>query len=571
MRRLWWVAGTAAFVGLYVVAAVIGSGKRAARLREVDDGGSSSRPFAPGEFEVRVFGPDGLPVPRGWIRVAEVRPNGGGSGGLGTFDGVQRHRSNSREEGSTLWIEFLLPVDRAGSPLPFGAVLLPRIPRDRPLVEIRLPQEKTVEGTVLDPEGKPIEGANVRAFPVLPEEVAGLFADEGRGFHEEALTDAGGGFRIARLGDMEYRIVVALPPDLSQVEPVRVAAGTEGVEIRSGRNTPPLVTVVDAKGDPIPGVGVLAEEDAPVSGPGTPRRPVRPRGSSAAAKTDARGRAWLPGLDRDRQYRLSATPATTAFGWESRDGWIPRDETIVLHRFRSLAFRAEDPAGNPLPVLSFRCWREGDEWCFEGSQSPIRVPEGPLLAWAMVEGSFDVHPEGREVAVAADARQVRLVLDPGLEASFRIAGAPPGATVRAQACSDDRGSYFAPQRREDWLTWRGLRQGESCRMVVTVADSDLCALVEEFQGGDPERVVALAPGRTVKGRVEWPSGAEPGGVGVERRGLVLAAESVGKDGTFTVRGVPPGDWTAVARATLGGEPVKAETPAGEGEAVIRFR
>lgn len=322
-------------------------------LRKVDLRWWEDHPIRRGEIRVRVNGPDGLPVPRGWIRIAHLESTGGG-GGLGTFHGVASKSLAPKSPESTLWIEFLRPCDRDGTPLPFGAVVRERVPWEPREITLILPPESSIEGITLDREGRPLPSVRVRARPAYPPEVAGLFQesevepdpagfnargeDRGDG-HSEARSGPDGKFRLGRLGKMDYLLFADFSGGLPPAEPVRASAGATGVTIQAGANPSPVVTVTDEAGRPVAGAWVTAEEAT--MDRGSPH-PVRPFGEVASGQTDSRGQIALRGLDRSRKYTLEVVP-DPAFRGVGRHGpippgvrgavrneWTPTAETIAL-------------------------------------------------------------------------------------------------------------------------------------------------------------------------------------------------------------------------------------------------
>ena len=572
MRKGWVVAGAVTLVILlYAVAAMMGQARREASAREVDLARFLDRPLGPGEMVVTVTGPDGLPVPRGRVRIAKYGPNGGGSATGGDFRVAERFLLRPTGPGTILRIEFSHPMDLQGRRLPFGGIL--HVVEDPPdgVLDLRLPPEGCIEGRVLDPAGAPVAGATLRALFPRPGEAEDLLEPGDDQLPPGVETDGEGRFRIGRLGPGSWILEVEVPGNLPGIDRTVVEAGTRDLVLRCGENAPPEITVVDAGGAPLPGVEVMAEE---AEGGGTRRQRVH-FGIAASSVTDGSGKARLRGLDRDRSYHLSLRPSNPgAWAGAVRNGWSPRDERIALDPMRQLTVRVVDPEGRPLPVGQIT-WRRavGDPGGNGTGRETFHAPAVPLLVWGWIEGSIDLRPEGREVAVGAEDREVRLVLDPGLEMAVRVANPPPGEEPETVLHSGLRGgSFLAPVRKGASFLWRGLGRGEKCAVLFRAPKAGLCALLTDLEGGGPERSVTLLPGITLAGRVRWPEGSDGGAVWLERdgTGLAVAVESK-KDGSFTAGALPPGEWTAVAATGVGGGRVEARAPAREGEAaVIRF-
>lgn len=287
----------------------------------------------PGDLTVRVVDPSGAPVPRGRVLFHEFAPSGHGWSVETIEDG--RAKGETGYPDRERWIEVMTPADANRHPLPLGAALVGPVPKGEHEITVRLAPEKSIEGRVVDRAGRAVAGARVRAEPVLPE-LPGPRETEDP--HAVATTDEAGRFRLGRLGDRDYRVRVEPPDEYAPPAPLVRAAGATDLTISVGPAASPVVTVVDAAGRPVAGALVFVTE--PPTGeaagdladfPDLPPGVFGPK-ALADARTDAEGRARLPGLAPGASYRLTVQPpaSRTDLGAAVERDWRPADSRVRL-------------------------------------------------------------------------------------------------------------------------------------------------------------------------------------------------------------------------------------------------
>ncbi len=314
-----------------------------------------------------VAGPDGAlePVTEGETRSREVEADGDGRWEVRGLDAAFRYVVHARAAA-------LLPGRAPAPALRAGAVV-----EARPVV---LARPARIEGVVLDPEGRPVEGAQVALvaeggapgfFPAAGRAGA-VIATRGVGPGGPAPLALGGGRGVAT--DAAGRFVLeAVAPGTWGLEARRPglrAARRDGLEVAEGarltdvtlRLGAPLavrVRVVDEVGRAV--VGATVDASSGFGGPlGAP-----PGGGAAGAggagaggggvtpgraTTDGRGEALVAGLE---QAELVLSVAARGFQpWREAIRLGPQDpETpreVLLRPGATLTLRVEDPDGGPV-------------------------------------------------------------------------------------------------------------------------------------------------------------------------------------------------------------------------------
>jgi protocatechuate 3,4-dioxygenase beta subunit len=287
-----------------------------------------------------------------------------------------------------------------------------------------------VTGSVLDPAGKPAEGAIV---------LAGALA---------VKTDASGAFRIEGV-PAGAPAVEAFSKDLAaRSDSVRVKKGeTVEVALRLGRSASVTGTVVDEKTRrPIPGARIAVTTGGFVMRGSAPGR---------RARTDAKGKFRLAGL-RPRAYSIRAgkadyLPVTMPgiVAGVSSPGTI----AIALQKSASIAGRVTDEAGAPVPGARVEIARDsglrailrggaaavlGRGGATTGPDGAFRLrglaPQRNATLQAAKAGFVPAKRYGVTVKSGESVKDVALVVKRGLEARGRVvdsAGQPvAGAEIR---------------------------------------------------------------------------------------------------------------------------------------------
>lgn len=300
----------------------------------------------------------------------------------------------------------------------------------------------TVHGTVLDSDGKPVEGAIV---------VSGALA---------AKTDASGQYRIAGV-PAGFQAVEAFWKDFAaRKDSLRVKKGeTVEVPLRLGRSALVTGTVLDEKTRrPISGVRVSASTG------GFSLRGAEP---GRRARTDAKGKFRLTGL-RSRAYAIRA--AKTDYLPVTMPGVVagvsaPGTISIALQKSASITGRVTDDAGAPVVGARVRIARDtgiraimrGGPAAFLGRPGATTGPDGTFamrglapqknLTLEAVKSSYvTAKRHGVTLGAGQIVKDVALVLKRGLEARGRVtdtAGNPiAGAEIRLAQSERGGGGFM---------------------------------------------------------------------------------------------------------------------------------
>lgn len=512
-----------------------------------------------------VFSTDGRPLagatarlvplrgPGPWLGPRPPRPTGDGGEPAATTGADGRFA-----------VEHLLPgrydllVAAPGhAPLRVPGVEVPEPPGDGDLGSVVLEPGAEIAGRVVDADGRPLAGVEVRRFARDP--LIGRFAMGDGGEPSTVVTGEDGRFVLA---DLQAGAVVDLvldAPGYTQETVAGVVAPTERpllVELLatatvSGR-------VVDGAGAGVAGATVQAMPDAA----GSPGR-RRFDGRVAVARTDDDGRFEIgevaPGAVRlvatGNGYRSGEANGLEVSPGERRDGI-----RIEIERGGSLAGRVLAPDGQPVPgavvlVTANQLWggfearTDGD-----GRYRLVGLPEGVLQVIAE-------HPDHvgavREITAGDGEIQLDLHLGAGHPVSGRVideGGAPlPGArvslsgdwmrqpprsaTTRADGAFEIDGVAPGPWRISAWKQgWVHAEEPPRLDVDGPVAGLEL----------------RLTTGATVAGRVR--------GIGLEEIGRLRIAAgredgvaagssptgSVDFAGDYRVDGLTPGTWRVMA-------------------------
>lgn len=291
--------------------------------------------------QISVVAPDGSPVSRGegvvWTSfrgmLARARREN-----VGVSEGKLPawHLPPAEEQA---WVE----VYGAGpADAPLGPALLGPLKRGdlEAGVRLRLPPAVAIEGRVIDPGGAPVPAVEITATPLWPalDKLLGP-----RPPHATATTLAAGGFRLAGLGEIPYRLEVTVPDGFAAPAPFTVEGEKRDLVIHLNRATTAVVTVLVPDGaSPAPRIQVNVFRRDGVRVTGGPCGPD--------------GRVELTGLDPEGDYVLRTwTDAARDYFWENVDPWKPRDTEIRLRRAYSVAGTAVTAAGRPAVHVRVAC------------------------------------------------------------------------------------------------------------------------------------------------------------------------------------------------------------------------
>lgn len=308
----------------------------------------------------------------------------------------------------------------------------------------------SISGRVLDPEGKPVAGAQVRfgagdgSDPMMA--MAGAFLRRA----EPRLTGADGGFELpgARAGQASVVEVKADGFLLANSEPVTVAAGTtpKPIEIKLRRAATLEGRVTSKDGKPISGVEISWQEKDDAQGDRELRRMVR--GAQATpAYTDATGHYSLADVGvgeikvaftHSQFVDLDDQPVTTAEG---------KVATLDVQLDQGLIVSGAVIGPDDRPVAGARVWLRSNEMSVwenaksdeAGKFSFAGLKEGTYLVNGSSEGLTN---SSSEVSAKAGGPPVTLRMAKALkiEGTVRFADGRPVVGAQVSASSEKGGS-----------------------------------------------------------------------------------------------------------------------------------
>jgi len=454
----------------------------------------------------------------------------------------------------------------------------------------------TLAGTVVDGQGRPVEGADVRVE--TPDLAWSLYLDP-RHRAEGRVTGADGRFRIVGLDPRYILAVVVTHPRYAPIA-VDITApsgprGTEPGQVATVRLTLPRGavlrgTVADLAGRPVAGARVALASDRLHQG--APTDPQLDHAVPSTATTDDDGAFRIEGLPPG-----PAVLAIEARGHATRllpdleipDGTLDLG-TLSLAPEALLAGRVSDPDGAPVAgatVTLHRQIRKGDRAVSDYVLSPPTDGAGRFRLDGLEPGaSFDVEVEAegfsawavRHVAVPP-AEPLEVVLSPvaSIEGSVvdgrgqGISGAWVDATIASGTSTGGAGS-FQRARTDSSGRFRlnGLAAGEAT-LTVTASEHYLEQPVTvPLATGETVRAVELSmtAGASISGRVLGASLEPLAGARVSGTGSTGFTDVDGQ-GRYRLTGLRPGKLTLAASAP-GHLQIRETVDLGHGDEVLDF-
>jgi hypothetical protein len=400
-----------------------------------------------------------------------------------------------------------------GAPLPLGPVALDGVVLDRD-VTVTLPPERTIEGRVTDEAGVPLRGVRVSA------------SRGKRITYDVARTGADGRFRLGRLDQRPFDVVVEAPLGFLTPEPRRARAGDD-IEIRLSRGRTATVTVVDANGTVVPGATVK----------------VSAAERSWTWTTDRHGRAPCGGLPDDAlRLRVDPPRGRDDVAGAEQD-WAPRETIVRLPRAFPITGVVRDPLGRvPYSPNTTWGWQTFTAAAADGRVlSPETNADGSFRIDGLPAGPVTLRfgrPRGGETAIetVAGTRGLVAVVDTGAFVRLRVTNWPRGASnYCAWACQ--RGAYGIEGRIDGAgeVTIGGLDPDKPCTVIVGPAGDGWVACVRGVRPSHEFRTAQLVRAGTIRGRA--PEGTRP------RIDELDRDAELDDDGSFAFAGIPPGRWT----------------------------
>jgi protocatechuate 3,4-dioxygenase beta subunit len=491
----------------------------------------------PRELRVDVLGPDGEPVrsccAEVFLNQERMSNQSGSFGGRVTFGpSVKR-----------CWIHVYRAMTTSGELC--GALRVGPLDPSAGEVTIRLPGPRSIRGSVLGPEGKPIEGVLVDASPMRSWE---RVENAREPTHATARSDEEGRFALDGLGDGIHRVYVSPPRGFLAPDPIRVEEPGGEVLVLLKRAVTCTLRVIDADGEPVAGAQVYASSRA---------------GTRRSAITDANGTARLEGLNPETSHFLSVLPPpdSVAVARQTLRDWMPADTEVRLGRtVRGVVLDLE---GTPVPGA--RVWYPVSDgyWDAVSTSSDgrflIRHVSGPTVRLRVTSPGVARHdePGTLEVTVEAGESDVTLRLDPGLSLAVCVLGATNCMQARllCEGVSPDR--RRGERSHTGVFRFHGLRAGQTYTLQV-VGAGDRAVTKKGIRPEVGTLRVALKPGKSITGRLLIPAGVVAtqiqAGIG---RDLVVRGE-VAPDGSFVIRGLVEDEWSVTAFGRREGEAYRAD-------------
>ena len=454
------------------------------------------------------------------------------------------------------WIEIYKAAGPAGGALPWAPVTVGPLPVGTEAKEVRLEAEKRIEGFVHGPDGRGVRGVRIQATPM--ERVKAFEGNDT--YHDAALSDAEGRFRLGRLWSGDYKLTVETSDAFAPSEPRIVPAGSLAVDVALLSGLVALLPVQDWQGRPL----AQATVSATIEG----RQTVR-------AITDASGIARLVGLDRERLYRLDVEPPNEmpeVMGL-SIEEWKPSEEPVRVPRAAGVLGVVRDRDGRAaggarVTLVGADNNTNTTQAAGDGTFRFLRVAPGEYRLFATAGG--EPRRTSSMVTVVAGGPDVALVLEPAIEMSIRFGGWPltegdtwvplhfDGSPVVLEWGRIEAGGL---------VTFRNVHPDSRYAIYLRIdTDPPRIAFRRGIVPASGELRIPMEAGRTIRGRLVAPRGTQQLGVSISQDGLDLGAD-VDAEGRYEIKGLPDGTFRLNGYGSLDGAPVTGSVEAAAGGVV----
>jgi hypothetical protein len=284
--------------------------------------------------------------------------------------------------------------DADGRPLPYGPLVVGLDDGESPVVTVRLPPERVVEGRLVGPSGAGVPDVEVRVMAL------GSFA---RPPIATARTDRGGNFRLGGLGAGPYEIrtegaLPLYPPGRWTLEPHDTF-----LDLPLAGGSSVTLTLTDPTGRAVEGASLTLFRAGAAGSP-----------DIVSARSGSAGEARIEGLDPEARYTLNVQPPPDRRDLRpiQRTGWLPTNAALTFERGFTVTGTLRDASGAPSRGFVQRKTPEG---VFrpavavpaDGRFEIRGLPEGPVTLAASASVNS---PTGPEVTVDAGAIAVDLRL-----------------------------------------------------------------------------------------------------------------------------------------------------------------
>jgi len=485
-------------------------------------------------LKIRILDPDGQPVPRCrlWVMTGSA---GGKTGTQRTVDGgtiVLR----TLPSGPLTDLVIGNATDAEGRPLDVVGTVLKDVDTSRKEIVIRLEAGRTLNGRVVDPDGRPVPG--VRVFPSsrgLPGMLGGVAF---------VRTDAQGRFELTGMPLKPLRLTArSTGPWRSSTLDVDARQERVLIEVRRGATFD--VEVVGPRGQPVEGAKVTVRTE-------DPRSAWRRRGP-----TDSAGHFRVPGvpagarlvIDVDTRGLERALPST-------RRGPVPLESgriRIQLAAPNWIEGVVLDPDGKAVGVARVRADGKHAPTAFGVTlHTTSDAKTGRFRLGPLEVGTYWLSASGGRNRELVGTGQV-LVTSPTTNARLML---PRRASVA--------GRLHVPEVKGWSLLWLTPAQNWAANLVrggyfeiPGVADLDgtlwargpggRYALIEHVRPGDGPFDLRPLTGGRIEGRIDGPDASDGSYTVSATHEMLCIWGQIQEDGTFVFEGVPPGAWRVVVR------------------------
>jgi protocatechuate 3,4-dioxygenase beta subunit len=446
------------------------------------------------------------------------------------------------------------------------------------LGSLALTAAAALEGSVIDSEGSPVEGAEIRVGstdPLTAFVEARRRETGGEGDEPDAVSAGDGWFRIGDLAPGERVRLRASHPTHAAASTVTEVPNPEPVEIVLPVAATVGGRVLDERGDPVPSALVALYSAG--EGPGGAARrivPIRAENRVATEKTGAfLFRGVRPGA-ADLEVAARGFELERLGDLELEPGGELLDLEVTLRPAARIGGRVTSADGRPVPGARVRVvhgpgHHSGVEQAFgiaftdgDGRYRLESVAPGPTR----ISAEHDDHDRvTRKIEARRGDNELDIVFDRGVEITGRVVdelGTPlPGARLSLLPPDRAFGGRRATAGADGSFAFHGVRRGEyrlrAEREGYAAAEEPVGEVVEPIHGLE----LRLGTGGAVVGQIYGLELDELARVRLLARsadasGGGLQMGTVGYDGAFRIGSLASGTWRVVA--TLPGTGRQAE-------------